>query len=410
MKLSELHRRVLALVRDEKLLAAGETVVAGVSGGPDSVAMLSLLNEVNAGSRLRLKIVVAHLNHLLRGDAAAEDAAFVKRLARRFGNEFVLKEAPVKAMAEREGRSFEDVARQERYAFFEALAKEHGAKKVAVGHTADDHAETVLHRIIRGSGLRGLRGIRLQRPISDGSPITLIRPLLTCWRAEIVAYLKEKGLDYRVDETNVDTQYLRNRIRVELLPVLERSYNPGVKMALIRLAEAAQQGYEFLQGEAEALLSEAGHLGAAVPVRWLLEQPEGMRELVVRQLVRAAGASEETLDFGHYLDIMGLAERNASGRELQLPEGLRASLEHGVLRFWHESGKGDPPPLDVELTIPGVTRPPGQAFEIAAEVATLKPLDLERFKRQKTAWEEMFDLAALKLPLRVRWRKHGDRF
>lgn len=233
--------RVLRAVR--QFVAARPGVgVAGVSGGADSVALLRALHAVPVKS-----LVVAHVNHRLRGADSDGDENFVRALCATLGVECRVLAVDVSALAA--GDNLEVTARRVRYAFFAAVAHEAGAAWVATAHTADDQAETVLHRIVRGTGLQGLRGIAAER---DG----VVRPLLAVTRADVLEHLAAAGQPYREDASNADTRFTRNRIRHELLPLL-RTFNPDVVTALAHLAEHANEAHEVVTGAATELLAKA---------------------------------------------------------------------------------------------------------------------------------------------------------
>ncbi|MBY0458583.1 MAG: tRNA lysidine(34) synthetase TilS [Gemmataceae bacterium] len=215
--------------------------VVAVSGGADSVALLRALGACGAD------VVVAHVNHQLRGAESDGDAAFVRDLCASLGVECRVKSLDVAALAA--GDNLEAVARRVRYGCFAEVASDVRAGWVATAHTADDQAETVLHRIIRGTGLQGLRGIAAERA-------SVVRPLLSVTRAEVLAYLAEIGQAYRTDSTNADTKFTRNRIRHELLPLL-KTFNPDVVSALAHLAEHASEAHEMIASAAADLLTKA---------------------------------------------------------------------------------------------------------------------------------------------------------
>jgi tRNA(Ile)-lysidine synthase len=231
-------------------VTAGGIVVA-VSGGPDSVALLRILATLQQGQGL----AVAHVNHQLRGAESDADEAFVQELAAKLSLPMRSECLNVKALAQREGDNLEAVARRARYAWLERIAREMGASWVATGHTADDQAETVLHRLLRGTGLKGLRGIAARRALGAG--IDLVRPLLLIRRADVIAYLDAEGQNYRIDSSNCDPAFTRNRIRHELLPLLVRRFNPEVVAILGRLANQANEAYQLEQGQARTLLAAA---------------------------------------------------------------------------------------------------------------------------------------------------------
>jgi tRNA(Ile)-lysidine synthase len=209
-------------------------VVAAVSGGADSVAMVHALARLKTGGRGGL--AVAHFNHRLRADAC-RDAEFVAALASRLGLPCELGHADTRAAARLEGDGLEAAARSERYQFLQAAAERIGARYVVTAHTADDQAETILHRIIRGTGVAGLAGMRRVRPLGDA--VTLMRPLLATSRADVLAYLTHLGQPHCEDPSNLSPAHTRNRIRHALLPLLQSEYNPAVMPALLRLGATA---------------------------------------------------------------------------------------------------------------------------------------------------------------------------
>ncbi len=235
-------------------LAAGGMVVA-VSGGPDSVALLRALLRLRPGP-----LVVAHLNHRLRAAESDADEAFVRELVASLAGEYQglslsCERVDVAAAALEAGANLEDTARTVRYDWLARVAREGGLGVVATGHTADDQAETVLHRLLRGTGLQGLRGIAVRRPLAPG--VEVVRPLLDATRAEVLAFLEAEGQPARQDSSNLDRSLTRNRIRHELLPHLEEHYNPGVREVLGRLAAQAEEAFRDAEADADALLAEA---------------------------------------------------------------------------------------------------------------------------------------------------------
>jgi tRNA(Ile)-lysidine synthase len=235
-------------------------IVIAVSGGADSVALVRALDAAR-GSHSPLPLVLAHLNHQLRGQDSDADEQFVAALhaqltaAGRPNLMLCRTRRDIAAVARAEGANLEALARRERYRWLAEVARIHGMKHIATGHTANDQAETVLHRLLRGTGLRGLRGIAAHRQLEPG--LTLIRPLLPATRADILAYLHELGQPYREDASNRDPRFTRNRIRHELLPHLAEHYNPAIVRVLASLAEHADDAYRIEESAALALLSTA---------------------------------------------------------------------------------------------------------------------------------------------------------
>jgi tRNA(Ile)-lysidine synthase len=241
----------------ENLNLTGDTIVVAVSGGPDSVALVRALALLPASGR----IVLAHLNHQLRGAESDQDQAFVvdlcQQLAAATPDRFVGRwhAIPVAARAAERKEGIETTARALRYEWLTTVAQEVGACWVATGHTADDQAETVLHHLLRGTGIKGLRGIPDHRPLAPG--IEVIRPLLQVSRQEVLSFLAELEQPFRQDSSNTHLRFLRNRLRHELLPLLAERYNPAIVPALCRLAEQAGALYQQEEEQARELLTAA---------------------------------------------------------------------------------------------------------------------------------------------------------
>jgi len=233
------------------------TVIVAVSGGCDSVALLRALLELRAADETpgRGALLAAHFNHRLRGEASDADQAFVEQLCRGLDVGCVTGAAQC-ATGDVASDASEASARTARYAFLREVAQRRGARYVATAHTADDQVETVLHRVIRGTGVAGLTGIPKARPL--GHSATLIRPLLNVRRQELQSYLAELNQEFREDASNRMLRYTRNRLRNELLPHLREAYNPGIDAALLRLSQQAAEAQEQVQRDAQALVDRAG--------------------------------------------------------------------------------------------------------------------------------------------------------
>jgi tRNA(Ile)-lysidine synthase len=306
-------------------------VVVGVSGGADSVALLLALLAVLPREVL---IVAAHLNHQLRGPDSDGDEEFVRALVGGLSGDravrLYVEKVDIGARAAK--NNLEGVARTLRYEWLAAVAQQEGIPFVATGHTANDQAETVLHRLLRGSGLQGLRGIAPRRPLAEG--VEVIRPLLSTTRAEVLAYLESLGQSFRQDSSNDDPRFTRNRIRRDLLPLLEREYNPGVVSALTRLAEQADDAYTEEAAQARSLLETAEKPRSGDIVVLDAALLAGAARPVVRQMFRLLWQRE-----GWPCDRVGFAgwERLAtlvfdSPPTVNLP-GVRVKRKGGVVQI-----------------------------------------------------------------------------
>jgi tRNA(Ile)-lysidine synthase len=279
------------------------------------------------------KMTAAHVNHQLRGSESDGDEAFVRGLAASLGVAF--QSIRINVAKEAADENLEAAARGLRYQWLEQVSKEIGAVWIATGHTADDQAETVLHRLIRGAGLQGLRGIARRRPLAGGK--LLVRPLLAVSRAEVLAYLKERGQLYRTDSSNADPRFTRNRIRGELMPLV-RGFNPDAATALGRLAEQAEESHEFIEKAARELMGriEKPRAGAMV----VLDRVElaAIPRLLARELLRLIWERE-----GWPMGEMGFEqwERAASLSGADFPGGVAMHIRERVVQLNAERGTGN---------------------------------------------------------------------
>lgn len=284
-----LERRIAAEWPPERW--SGDVVVVAVSGGADSIALLRALAALRiaaAGGRL----VAAHLNHGLRGDESDGDAAFVAQVAGELGIEAIVSRGAVAEAARERGDGVEAAARDLRYRFLIDTARSVGARVIATAHTRDDQAETILQRIVRGTGLAGLGGIPRARPLADGT-IGLVRPMLMVRRSEVVDYLAALGQPYRTDSSNTDRAYTRNRIRHDLLPQLARDYNPQVVEALARLATQADEVRELIAALVEPLRQRSVLRSGAGAFEIDCRALSGTPRYLVREVIASAWSDAE---------------------------------------------------------------------------------------------------------------------
>jgi len=309
-------------------------VIVAVSGGPDSVALLHALIKLRSGKQCP-SLLIAHLNHQLRGLESDGDERFVSDLHHALavsgiaGLELRCGRADVQA----QGGNLESVARRVRYGWLSEVARNVNARFVTTGHTADDQAETVLHGLLRGTGLKGLRGIASQRNLAPG--IELIRPLLRVTRGEVLDYLEALGQPYRVDASNANRDYTRNRIRHELLPYLAQNYNPAIASLLGHLAEQAAAAYEKQEAQAQELLAEAERPKAGALLVFAAPRLAGEPRHLIREVFRLVWTRE-----GWPLGAMGFREWDrlaavAVGEmvAVDLPGGFRACRRDKVVQI-----------------------------------------------------------------------------
>ncbi len=403
------EQRVLRYIREHRLIARGQKVLVAVSGGPDSVCLLHILSSL--GRELDIELHIAHLNHGLRGKESLADAAYVAGLARKLGIPATIASRDVRLFRKQHGLSLEEAAREVRYAFLAEAAAKTGAGRVAVGHTASDHVETILMHLIRGSGIRGLRGLLpvTTRP-AFGTTLTVIRPLLELKREDTAAYCRRHRLHPRHDTSNASLEPFRNRIRHELLPLL-RDYNPGVDEALRRTASFATADLDFIDKELtrvkDKIMRREGEV-VSLDKKRFLALPETLQRYLLRGALELLLGSLQDIEAGHIADILAALEKPA-GKVIGLPEGLYFTVEYD--RYVLAPGTVSPCPFSVldkeyPLKVPGKTKLPGGVMlasvtTVAASSGNIKDTD---------NFTACFDLEKTGTDLAVRRRLESDRF
>ena len=344
---AELERKVAAALRRAGYSNTGVTLVVGASGGPDSCALLYALDRIKDAHGLSLH--VAHLNHNFRGQEAEDDAVFVAEIAEELGLPVtVVKEDPHEYQRERGISSFEQGAREMRYAFMARVAQDSGARAAAVGHTADDLAETVMLHVLRGSGLYGLRGMGEVSdwpwPVDAGG-LQLFRPLLQVTKAQTVAYCREIGRSYREDSGNYMWRFTRNKVRQDLMPRLAQDYNPQVRDALVRLARTAAEELDFVEQELDKAWPDVAAESDG-EVRFsksaLNRLHPWLQRLALRRGYILVTGDSTRLREAHMVAMEGLALGARGGRSLELPAGVILRQEYDALVLTRGRGSNCP--------------------------------------------------------------------
>ncbi|MCI7098645.1 MAG: tRNA lysidine(34) synthetase TilS [Lachnospiraceae bacterium] len=328
--LSALERRVLEFMRKERLTVSGDRVLAAVSGGADSVCLLLVLK--NLERLLGIHVEAVTVNHGIRGASADGDVEFVRRLCEEHGIPLRICQVNVPELVKREQISEEEAARRLRYECFEHAAAETGAGVVAVAHHRDDNCETVLHHLFRGSSLKGLGGMAPGRKQGD---ISVIRPFLQTGRHEIESWLKERGILWRTDETNLEDDYTRNRLRHHVIPLVEREINEQACAHVVQAAEYIAQAQELIEELAGQWLEQYG-ADRSIPVEPLRScRPVVRREILIQVCRKAAGGSN-LKDVGHvHLEMLEHLAQGENSRQIRLPGGICVRKEYGMLVFFH---------------------------------------------------------------------------
>ncbi len=396
-----LLERVGTFIHKNRLIGEGDTVVIGFSGGPDSLCLAHLLERL--APRHRWRLVLAHFDHQLRGEDSRQDAAFCRQWAAEHGLEFHIGTADVAREAKLRGESTEQAARRCRYAFFQEVQAAVGASRTALGHHRDDQAETVLMRLIRGTGTDGLAGMRPLR--SDG----VVRPLLAESRQAILDYCRDHGLTPCTDDTNLESLYTRNSLRLEVLPLLAERYNPKVAEALCRAADIAAEDSDCLnQLAAESLKAWAmqTEAGLELPLEQLGRAPAAIGRRVIRQAVRRLAGSARDLEAEHVDQILKLAAQGQTGKRVAFC-GVRFTMGYGTLILTRDREEPATQSPEAELVLPLKEG----ALEAFGGRIALRLLSREAWEAQDPPRPDriVLDADALKGELRVRRRRIGDR-
>ncbi len=403
-------------IEHSQLLTPGERVGLAVSGGADSVALLLLMVELQ--QKLGITLSVLHFNHQLRGRAADADEKFVSNLAAKCRIPFLAGSADVKARAKRDGANVEDAARRARYAFFAQAARELQLNKIAVAHTADDQAETVLAHILRGTGLSGLGGIHPQVGI-------IVRPLLAARRAQLRLYLKSRKQIWREDATNRDVTKTRARIRSKLIPALEKLFQPRVVEHLCALSDHARADNALLERMTKERLAATqkkiaggtrirtadllGNAGSTTPGTQQNEAAIALGRRLVRRVVADVKPHAGQLSATHVAKVLELARYGKTGNSLPLPGGVEVRRNQDELVFCaRETGKTAT--LEYEYQIDSLDRDKiVQVPELGCGFR-FTVIDWLRNRGETSISGEVLDAEALRCPLTVRNWRPGDRF
>lgn len=380
------------------LLEKGDSVVVGVSGGPDSIALLTGL--VHLMKQYDLKLTVAHFNHGLRGRESDADEKYSRDLAEKLGLNFCAGNMDRKK--NKKGLSPEDFYRRQRYDFLYKTAADYKARKIALGHHLNDQAETVLLNMLRGSGREGLKGIL---PMREGK---IIRPLLETSRQEIISFLRKSHIPYREDSSNPNRVYLRNKIRAGLIPYLKKNYNPVIEETLAQTAEILRVENEFIEQCVDRALRSpdfqyaSGRVSAQID--FLNRLPAAICRRVFKNILEDLAPSGNGIFFIHIRSVEDLLRQSASGKKLILPQGIQVRKEYDRLIFAKKNAFQKMARFDYVMDIPGAVIIKERGLKVSASMVRKSGIDL-------SARDKIYlDFERIKQPLRIRNRRNGDWF
>ena len=395
-----LLKKVQNTLTTYRMLQAGDRVVVAISGGPDSTALCHILCQLQ--QTYSVELVAAHIHHGLRGSEADQDALFVQDLARQFGLPAVVQRVDVHGWRKQQGGSLQMAARTLRYQFLHQIMANEKASKLALGHNADDQAEEILLRIFRGAGQRGLTGM------PPHNPQGIIRPLLECYRHEIISYLENQSLPWRQDASNLKPWCQRNLLRLEILPRLQQDFNSNLSATLLRTSNIFREEEDFW----ESLLcewldqhsAECDDGGLRLPIRPLLETHPAMQKRLLRRVVEKVKGDLRSFGFHHTEILLQLCHSTAASSQIDLPGEIKAEKNYDWLTIGlHRQALEN---FSYQIAGPGSYPFPFLNHRMVLEYAAV---DLTtEFSRHPN--EALVDLDRVSFPLVLRSSKAGDRF
>lgn len=415
---NSLIKKVEKTVSEYDMLKENDSVLVGVSGGADSVALIHILNEI--ALPFSLKLGVAHLNHSLRGNESDDDARFVASVSDKLHLPCFIEKKDVIKYKTENGLSLEEAGRRVRYAFFEDIAEREGYNRIALGHTCDDNAELVLMYLIRGSGPLGISGIPPVRPgLKDD--LSIIRPLIKTARKEIIDYISEKNLSYVTDKSNLDEKYLRNRIRHRLIPALKTGYNLKIVETLNRLSSIVRSEEEWMENELKFVLNKNTLFTENNRIVLSVSGMKALHPAIKRRATRSAIAGVKgdlrRISYSHIELVSAQLEGNSDGWSLDLPDRIRVSRTGGNLVISKEEnalrsivskhGIRDQDYYEYVINEPGRVNAEKEGFKIV--FSEIENVTLEDICKSGPG-VAFFDMDKISFPLVLRNRLPGDRF
>ncbi|HEW78446.1 MAG TPA: tRNA lysidine(34) synthetase TilS, partial [Phycisphaerales bacterium] len=332
--LVEFEKNIADFIKANQLFGPTAKVLLAVSGGADSMALLYAMRALKADGVFNGRLIVAHINHQLRGSQAKLDEDFVIAQARNLNLPVVTRRLDVRGFASKNKLSIETAARKLRIESLLDIAKANNCNYIATAHQKNDNAETILQRLARGTGFRGLGGIWPTRTFAEG--VCFVRPLLCVSRNEVVEYLKEQNLKWRIDRTNEDCKYRRNYIRHRLMPALQQQCSGPVVEQLSRLAQSTRRFRSLVCSSAEKVwpgLADCAGEKVKLELKIFSVQPEPVKIELIRRSLAAIGSGERNLTQQHFKRILQLAEQNVGGKKIELPDGFVVWREYEKMIF-----------------------------------------------------------------------------
>jgi tRNA(Ile)-lysidine synthase len=409
--LDKLILKVNSTIKKYQMLQPGDTIIVAVSGGPDSLCLLNILKHISG--EYGLSLIVAHVNHGIRIKESELEAQFVRSKSSDMNLPFEQLSVSVPVIAKEKSISLEQAGRSARYEFFKKLFKKHKAHKIALGHHADDQVETVLMRIIRGSGLQGLRGIPAKRDV-------FIRPLIECTRKEIEGYCLRQKISYCFDSSNKEPRYLRNKIRHQLIPLLTSNYNASINSHLLQLQTIVQDELHYWEEQTEEffqkIIIERDSSGIVLDIKKMIQWPVALQRQIIRKGLRYITEYLDDIQFNHIENIRELCLLERGERYQDLPGNIRVRKSYQKLKISYADyikipeKKKKSEIWEYKFSVGEEKIFPKVGIKlITKQYKNIEPVK-GKYLNKKSQDEEYFDYNKLEFPLRIRNRRPGDRF
>lgn len=395
------ENKVIETVKRENLIDKNDKIIVALSGGPDSVCLLHILSKLS--KEYGITIYAAHLNHQIRGTAAHKDALYAMDLCAQLGIRYFVKSLDVPTYSKENKLTLEEGARILRYEMLFELKNDLSAQKIAVAHNLDDQSETVMMRIMRGTGLTGLKGMEYKRP--DG----IIRPLMDVLKKDIEKYCQDNHLQPRIDHTNLEDEYTRNKIRIHLLPYIQKEYAPNIKETLSRMANSLREDSLFIENIADEKFEKIASVIDADTVRVDLDLMENEDVVITKRIIRKAykhlEGSYNGLETVHLDDVIELIQNQRKDAKINLPKGIIADKKSSYLYITKKEIKIEPIEYEIEIPINKVTVVEELGIKVEAQ-----RISKEKSKLFSTGSNtKSFDIAKISGKLIMRNRHNGDK-
>ncbi|WP_196247004.1 tRNA lysidine(34) synthetase TilS [Clostridium novyi] len=393
--------KVINTIKCNNMFEVNDKVVVALSGGPDSICLLHILHTLK--DELNISIVAAHVNHCLRGEAADNDEMYVKKICEELGIQCFVKREDVHRISKERGISCEMAGREVRYQFFEEVLHKINGNKIAIAHNANDQAETVLMRILRGTGLEGLVGIR---PVRDN---IFVRPIINLTRDEIENYCEVNKLNPRIDKTNFENIYTRNKIRLELIPYIQKNFNSDVIEVLNRFSDTVKVDNEYINNVAKEKYNEYSEISEEKIILkgQLFKEHEAILTRVIRIAIKNIKGNLNNLEKNHIYDIIDI-QKKSTGKYIMLPSGIRVTNNYGDIYVYKEEKEHKVQKInkEVELNLLEENVLTNHKLKITLDIIKSK----EDIKFDKNPLIKYFDYDKIKGVIKLRYRKNGDKF